>query len=49
MFSDHRVVRALNNCEVYCISASHKDADLWVPVWRKIGECIDESIDLCVV
>ena len=50
MFPDHRgVVRALNKGEVYCISASHKDANLWVLVWRKIGECIDEGIDPCVV
>ena len=44
MFSDHRrVVRAFNKGEVNCITASHKDAELWVQVWRKI------KVDLCVV
>ena len=50
MFPDHTgVVLALNKVEVHCISASHKDANLWVLVWRKIGEYIDEGIDPCVV
>ena len=50
MFPDLRgVVPALNKGEDYCISASHKDANLCVLVWRKIGECIDEGIDPCVV
>ena len=50
MFSDHRrVVQAFNRGEVNSITASHKDAELWVLVWRKIKEFIDEGIDLCVV
>ena len=50
MFSDHRrVVQAFNKGEVNFIRASHKDADLWVQVCRKIGEFVDEDIDLCVV
>ena len=41
IFSDDTtVVQSLNKGEVNCISASRKDADLWVLVWRKIGECI---------
>ena len=48
MFSDHRrVVRAFNKGEVNCFTASHKDAELWVQVWRKIKEFIDESGLVC--
>ena len=38
IFSDHRgVVQALNKNEVGCSSAGHKDADLWMLVWNKVG------------
>ena len=43
-----RFVQALNKGEVNCISASCKDADLWVLVWRKIGECIHTRALTCM-
>ena len=36
IYSDSRgVVQALNEGEAECISANHKDADLWIQVWDK--------------
>ena len=37
---------ALSNGENDCISASHWDADLWIRVWNKIGEWVNEEVDL---
>ena len=42
-------VQALNESEVDCISAGHNDADIWVFVWSKIDECIDEGPNIGVV
>ena len=39
IYSDSRgVVQALNEGEAECISANHKDADLWIQVWDKEQE-----------
>ena len=50
IFSDNRgVVQALHKGEVDCISAGHEDADLWVWVWSKVDECVDQDINIRVV
>ena len=44
-FHNRRVVQSLNKGEVNCISAGHKEADLWSLVWNKIDACMDKSFD----
>ena len=39
---DHRIIEGKG--EVDCISAGLNDVDLWVSVWSKVDECIDEGI-----
>ena len=43
------MVQALNESEVNCISAGHNDADLWVLVWNKEDDCIEEGFNMSVV
>ena len=31
------------------IGAGHNDADLWMMLWNKVGECIDEGFDMNLV
>ena len=48
-FADNRgVVQALTEGVVDCITAGHIDADLWVLVWSKVGECIEEGFNMKV-
>ena len=42
-------MQALNNGEADCISAVHKDADLWVSVWSEVDECIEEGFDIRLI
>ena len=56
VFCDHRgVVQALNKGQVNCTRASQgresvtRTREPLGSRWRKIGECIDEGIDLCEV
>ena len=42
-------MQAVHKGEVDCISAGHGDADLWIFVWSKVGECIDEGYNTRVV
>ena len=50
IFSHNRgMVQTLNKIEVDCISAGHRGTDLWMLVWSKVGECIDEGVDIRVV
>ena len=32
-----------------CISVGYNDADLWMLVWNKVDECIDEWFNIRVV
>ena len=42
MFSDNRgVVQALNMGEDNCISATHRDADLWILVWDVRNDLVE--------
>ena len=35
-----------NRGEVDCISAGHGDADLWVLIWSKVGECMEREVKM---
>ena len=46
---DYReVVQTLKEDEVDCIRAEHNDADLWMLAWNKVGECMDERLNIRV-
>ena len=50
IFSDNTgVAHTLKKREVDCISAGHKDADLWMFVWSKVNMGLDEGISISVV
>ena len=44
-YFDGGVLQSLNQREVDCISAGHKDADLWILVWSEVGDCVEEGIE----
>ena len=50
IYSDNRGgVVASKSCEVECISANHKDADLWIQVWVKVNVHKEQDLGFRIV
>ena len=43
------MAQTLNKGEVDCIHAWHNDANLWMLAWKRVGECIDEGLNIRVL